>query len=299
MQKFMYPMPYMRITQGYMYGTHASSYAIDDGGSDGGKDYVIAPYDGTVKIIYGQFENEVFFESDEKVEFACGLIDYATTMFVHQDSPMQYGMALGKHYKQGEKMYLEGGRYKGVNGKFANHLHVEFGRGKCDGWYKNASGYYSLKNAMPPEDCCFIDDTYHIMDNFGYKFKTLKRDIGYQAHVQSDGWQGWRYDGQLAGTTGQSKRMEALKIDYDKPVYAKAHIQGDGWKDYGKITKDTVIGTTGQSKRLECLCLKGDFKYRAHIEGTGWTNWTNADGICTLGTVGQSLRMEAIEIKKI
>lgn len=173
MQKFMYVSPYIRITQGYMTGSHKSSYAIDDGGSDAGKDFIIAPYDGTVKRIYSQFENEVFFVSDDKVLFADGTIDYATTMLVHQDSPMAYGMAVGKHYKQGEKIYIEGGRYKGRNGVFATHLHVEFARGRDANWYKNASGYYSLKNAKKPEDCCFIDDTYHVLYS-PYKFKNVK-----------------------------------------------------------------------------------------------------------------------------
>ena len=174
MEKFMYVSPYMRITQGYMMGTHASSYAIDDGGSDYGKDYIIAPYSGTVKEIYPQYENEVFFESDEPVLFADGTVDYATTMFLHQDSPMWYDMAIGKHYNQGEKIYLEGGRYLGKNGVFANHLHVEFARGKYCGWYKNASGYWSLRNAKKPEECCFIDDSYNILYNYGYNFKNVK-----------------------------------------------------------------------------------------------------------------------------
>ena len=299
MEKFMYPSPYMRITQGYMYGTHASSYAIDDGGSDSGKDYAIAPYSGTVKIIYGEYENEVFFESDDKVLFADGTIDYATTMFVHQDSPMAYGMAVDKHYNQGDKIYIEGGRYKGKNGYFASHFHMEFAQGKCKGWYKNPSGYYSLVNAKKPEDCCFISNAYHILDSFGYKFINVDDVIKYQAHIQDDGWQEWKTEGQVAGTTGRSARMEAIRIDYKGDVYAKAHIEQDGWVDYGKITKDTVIGTTGQSKRLECLCLKGDFKYRVHIQDYGWTCWTNADGISTLGSVGQSLRIEAIEIVEL
>ena len=174
MEKFMYVSPYIRITQGYMTGSHKSSYAIDEGGSDSGKDYIIAPYSGVVKQIYPQFENEVFFESDDKVEFADGTIDFATTMFVHQDSPMAYGMAIGKHYNQGDKIYIEGGRYAGKNGHFATHLHVEFARGKYQGWYKNASGYYSLKNAKKPEDCCFIDDSYKILNTNGIKFKHIK-----------------------------------------------------------------------------------------------------------------------------
>lgn len=121
--------------------------------------------------------------------------------------------------------------------------------------------------------------------------------ISYQAHVKEKGWLNWCHDGEIAGTTGESRRLEAIRIDYDKPIYAKAHIEGIGWVDYGKINKDTIIGTTGQSKRLEALCLKGDFMYSVHIQDFGWTNWTYADGIITLGSVGLSKSIEAIKIK--
>lgn len=123
--------------------------------------------------------------------------------------------------------------------------------------------------------------------------------LKYQAHIQDIGWQSWKSNGEIAGTTGQSKRLEAIRIDAPFEVRAEAHIQNIGWKDYGKINKDTIIGTTGQGLRLECLKLKGKFKYRVHIQDNGWTCWTNADGIATLGSVGQSLRIEAIQIKEI
>lgn len=123
--------------------------------------------------------------------------------------------------------------------------------------------------------------------------------LRYRSHIEYVGWESWKENGELSGTTGQSKRIEAIQIDYDKEVYAKAHIEKDGWKDFGKINKNTVIGTTGEFKRLECLCLKGNFKYRLHLQDSGWTCWTNADGICTLGSVGQSLRVEAIEIREL
>lgn len=128
--------------------------------------------------------------------------------------------------------------------------------------------------------------------------KIMYSKLKYRVHCEDIGWQEWKHSGEMAGTTGQEKRLEAIQIDYDKEVYAKAHIENLGWVDYGKITKDTVIGTTGEGLRLECLCLKGNFKYRLHLQDTGWTCWTDADGICTLGSVGQSLRLEAIEIKE-
>lgn len=123
--------------------------------------------------------------------------------------------------------------------------------------------------------------------------------LKYRSHVESIGWQEYVPIGRMSGTTGESKRIEAIQFDTNEEIYAKAHIQDIGWVDYGKIDNNTIIGTTGKSKRLECLCLKGNFKWRAHLEGTGWTCWTLADGICTLGSVGQSLRVEAIQIEKI
>lgn len=125
-----------------------------------------------------------------------------------------------------------------------------------------------------------------------------KAKVYVQAHVQSKGWLDMVPDGVICGSIGGSKRLEAFKIDpLGKEVAAKVHIQSYGWKDYGVITKDTVIGTVGEGKRLECICLKGDFEYRVHIQGSGWTDWTKADGIATLGTVGEELRIEAFEIR--
>lgn len=126
--------------------------------------------------------------------------------------------------------------------------------------------------------------------------RRLSNGIKYEAHLEDIGWQGWKSNGETAGTTGESRRLEAIRIDAPFEVEAKAHMQDMGWVDYGKITKDTIIGTVGESRRLECLCLKGDFKYRVHIQDVGWSTWTDADGINTLGSVGQALRIEAIEI---
>lgn len=124
--------------------------------------------------------------------------------------------------------------------------------------------------------------------------------LHYRVHIEDKGWDDVHQSGEIAGTVGQSKRVEALKIDWpNHDVYAKAHIQSIGWKDYGKITSDTVIGTVGQALRLECLCLKGNFRYRVHIQHYGWSAWTKADGVATLGTVGQALRIEAIQIEEL
>lgn len=137
---------------------------------------------------------------------------------------------------------------------------------------------------------------------FGYlRPKCYVYKIGYQVHMKDIGWGAVVYDGTQAGTTGQSRRIEALKINpFAHNINAKAHIQNIGWKDYGKIYASTVIGTTGQSLRLEALCLNctdAKLEYRVHVATEGWSAWTLADGIATLGTVGMKLAIEAIQIK--
>lgn len=153
---------------------------------------------------------------------------------------------------------------------------------------------FYLKELKPPYNM----GSNYVFQGFIYNPNANNYKIKYRAHVAGPGWLDWVGDGEMAGTTGQFRRLEAIQIDTSLEVYAKAHCQGDnGWRDYGKITKDTIIGTTGEFKRLECIQLKGHFDYRVHMQTTGWTCWTYADGVCTLGSVGQSLRIEAIEIR--
>lgn len=59
----------------------------------------------------------------------------------------------------------------------------------------------------------------------------LTGSVVYQTHVQTIGWQAKVSNGAISGTTGQSKRLEALNISltgevakfYD--IYYRVHIQ--------------------------------------------------------------------------
>ena len=37
-------------------------------------------------------------------------------------------------------------------------------------------------------------------------------NVEYQTYVQGIGWQSWKKNGELAGTSGQSKRIEAIRV---------------------------------------------------------------------------------------
>ena len=141
-------------------------------------------------------------------------------------------------------------------------------------------------------------------------------DVGirYRVHVQKDGWLPSVHDGQIAGTVGQSRRVEALKITPPAGVElaVSAHMQTIGWKTWTGIKKgtssgtgtssnDPIIGTVGQSKRLEALkirCLTNTtgkkLKYQVHCQTFGWMAAVGEGE--TAGTTGMSKRIEAIRI---
>ena len=161
------------------------------------------------------------------------------------------------------------------------------------------------------QDYCYFDYPKTIKENGlnGYPKQPQpeSKDLTYRSWVQDKKWTDWAKLGEWTGSKHESKRLEALQIDpKDNEVYVEAHIEKDGWKDYGKITKDTIIGTQGQSKRLECLKMKickdgkilKEYNFQLHIEKYGDTCPTRCDGTSTLGSVGQSLRVESFRIFK-
>lgn len=124
--------------------------------------------------------------------------------------------------------------------------------------------------------------------------------IEYQAHVQDVGWTETVSDGEVAGTVGEAKRLEALIVDSDYNLEYKAHVQNVGWQDW--VKRGEQAGTVGQSLRMEAFRIKlidpeegKHVWYRVHVENVGWTEYA-IDG-AIVGSVGQSLRMEAVEIR--
>ena len=134
----------------------------------------------------------------------------------------------------------------------------------------------------------------------------LYASIEYQTHVQTYGWQNYAADGMVSGTTGQSKRLEGIRIrlgDCCVPgsVRYRTHIQTYGWES-GYAKDDAVSGTSGQSKRLEAveIALEGeiaeyyDVYYRTHVQRFGWTGWAKNGDPC--GSEGLAYRLEGIQI---
>lgn len=153
--------------------------------------------------------------------------------------------------------------------------------------------------------------------------------VSYRVHAQSRGWMEEIGNGTAAGTTGQSKRLEALTIavnlngakasDGSKlsgGIAYRAHVQSHGWMNWvtseatgegtaSMVNRGLYAGTTGQGKRLEAVEIEltgklkqeYDILYRVHVQGYGWMNWSK-NGMAA-GTIGQGRRLEAIEIKLV
>ena len=173
MEKPIYPSPYMRITQGFMTGTHIDSYAIDDAGSDTGIDFIVAPFTGIIRKIYTGDANEVWLESNEPVIYPDGTVDYMTMMFAHDNDVSN--LFVGKVINRGERFYEEG-----VSGNATgNHVHMECGKGKFtgSGWHQNSAGYWSINNGKNPTECLWIDDSITILNSNGYTFKRIEPEV--------------------------------------------------------------------------------------------------------------------------
>ncbi len=138
-------------------------------------------------------------------------------------------------------------------------------------------------------------------------------NVAYRTHVQTYGWQGWKYNGQMSGTSGESKRLEGIEIkltnkDYEGGIAYTTHVQTYGWQGADLSNPSTwksngqMAGTKGESKRLEAICitLTGqlaehyDIYYRVHAQTYGWLGWAKNGE--PAGTAGLSRRLEGIQI---
>ena len=137
-------------------------------------------------------------------------------------------------------------------------------------------------------------------------------NVAYRTHVQSFGWQGWKYNGQMSGTSGLAKRLEGINIKLTNQTYSGSivyttHVQSYGWQgnenDPNTWKRNGVMsGTSGEAKRLEAIriALTGemaehyDVYYRVHAQSFGWLGWAKNGEAA--GTAGLAKRLEGIQI---
>ena len=137
-------------------------------------------------------------------------------------------------------------------------------------------------------------------------------NVEYRTHVQSFGWQGWKYNGVMSGTSGKAKRLEGINIKltnkpYRGSIVYTTHVQSIGWQGNENnvntwFRDGQMAGTSGRAKRLEAIriALTGemaehyDVYYRVHAQSFGWLDWTKNGEAA--GTAGLAKRLEGIQI---
>lgn len=134
------------------------------------------------------------------------------------------------------------------------------------------------------------------------------RLVGYQTHVQDYGTQAYVYDGAMAGTEGECKRMESIRMKLPSSVNSsiqyRSHVQDIGWEK-NWASNGSLSGTEGQCKRLEAIQIKlsgdvaknYDVYYRVHAQDYGWLAWAKNGE--SSGTEGYAKRLEAIEVRLV
>ncbi len=296
------------ITPKIMYKTHVQDY--------GWSNYISEGVSGTVgkskrleaikmKLDLGSYEGSI--------EYATHIQDIGWTSFVSDDQLSG---------TEGKLKRLEAIKIKLV-GDIANYYDVYYRVHIQDnGWLDWAcngasAGSETYGKRLEGIEIKLIKKGDQIPENTQNPF-IYPGHIYYSTHVQDYGWLSNIGDGKTSGTSGQSKRVEAIKIKltgeisnyYD--VYYRVHAQDLGWMSW--TCNDSKAGTEGLELRVEAIqiCLvekggnapgdisrpfveQGKVEYSSHVQNIGWQNYVNNGN--TSGTVGQGLRLEALKIR--
>lgn len=174
MQKCIFPMEYLRITADENYETHKGGCAIDLGGKDTKKDMIFAPCDLEVIRVRPNANGEVYYQSIEPVKFADGTTDYFRMLLLH-DSTAETRINTGDIFVQGDWIYTEGGMGGGDPECFANHVHMEVGKGKWDKpmHLQMVNGNFAIENPSRIEDIFFIKKDTVLLNTAGKIFKEI------------------------------------------------------------------------------------------------------------------------------
>ena len=131
------------------------------------------------------------------------------------------------------------------------------------------------------------------------------KGLWYKCHVQTYGDLPWVRDGMIAGTEGQSKRLDGLWINPPVGVVfdVDIHMQGIGWKTYEDLGHDNnvFLGTRGEKRRIEAIRIRCkenrtglELFYQVHCQHYGTMDVCSEGEMA--GTTGESKRMESIKI---
>ena len=140
------------------------------------------------------------------------------------------------------------------------------------------------------------------------KLNKYIESVSYKTRVQDEGWQDWKKDGELSGTAGRSKQVEAIAIELRNSlihgdIKYRTYTQNGGWQDWK--SNGEISGSDDETTKIEAIAIEltdelsknYDVYYRTHCQDYGWLGWAKNGE--KAGSEGYSKRMEAIEIRLV
>ncbi|WP_053215696.1 N-acetylmuramoyl-L-alanine amidase [Niallia circulans] len=279
------------------YATHVQTIGWQD-----------AVADGEMSGTSGQSNRLEGIKIDLKNKPYSGSIEYSThVQSIGWQNAVSNGALSGT---SGQSKRLEGIRIN-LTGDMAKHYDVYY-RVHAQtygwlGWAKNgaSAGTEGLAKRLEGIEIVLVNKGAQAPGSTSTSF-VKKPSVSYSTHVQGKGWISSVKDGASSGTTGQAKRLEAIKIElnnasFQGDIVYSTHIQGTGWVT--NSSNGEISGTVGKSKRLEAIKISltsdmekyFDVYYRVHAQNYGWLGW--AKNGMKAGSEGLSKRLESIEIK--
>jgi len=236
MQKFKFPMEYLRVTQGELDShSHAGSLAMDFGGKDTGADRLYCPCDMVVKRCRHNANGELYLESTLPVEFADGTTDYARLICLHDGT---FNVVEGQVLKQGDYFYDEGGMGSGNPKAFGTHVHMEAGKGKWNSTTQspNAQGTYVIENQS------------HLYDLFILGDDVVKMTDPETGEVLDGGYP-WKRESDLEKAAAEGERIYGVDVSHNRSENIMSKVKANGKADFAILR--AVIGSESEDRNLK------------------------------------------------
>ena len=98
----------------------------------------------------------------------------------------------------------------------------------------------------------------------------------------------------LIGTTGQNRRLEAIRITGKESFYLyRVHQKSIGWSEWAN--NGEWAGTSGKGLQMEALEIKKSmFSVEPHVQSKGWVDYGMITKDTIIGTVGEKKRIECL-----
>jgi hypothetical protein len=133
------------------------------------------------------------------------------------------------------------------------------------------------------------------------------RGLTYRSHAANIGWLPFVWNGDISGTVGQSRRLEAISMQMSQTSGLHVCYQAKivGIPEWAAACNGSIAGTTGQSRALEAIRITVNnvpqfggnvctVVYQTYMAGIGWTDAAINGG--DAGLPGQGRAVEAIRV---